>query len=86
MRLQWSSIDSLFPTGGRVTSDDGEAQAVPKAALKKSHRRQTTSPKRVHFTADSLILNAALEGDLDLLKKCTREVKKKTKKQSNTKV
>ena len=31
-------------------------------------------PKRVHFTAESLILTAALEGDLALLKQCTREV------------
>ena len=54
-------------------SDDG-AQAAPKAVLTKTRRRQSTLPKRVHFTADSLILNAALEGDLSLLKKCTREV------------
>ena len=68
-------IGSWFPAGGHITSDSGEAQAVPKAALKKSHQRQTTLPKHVHFTADCLILNAALEGDIDLIKKCTREVK-----------
>ena len=30
--------------------------------------------KKVHFPADAIILNAALEGDLDLLKDCIREV------------
>ena len=30
--------------------------------------------KRVHFPADAVILNAALEGDLNVLKDCIREV------------
>ena len=71
-----SQIPHSLYTGDRVASDGGKPQAISKAALKtQSHRRQTHLPKRVHFTADSLILNAALEGDLNLLKKCTREVK-----------
>ena len=59
-----------------VTASSGETQVqtVPKSALTKSHRRQTALPKHVHFTAESLILTAALEGDLALLKQCAREV------------
>ena len=44
---------------------------------RKSSRGKKSKPgpeKRVRFTADAVILNAALEGDLDLLKDCIREV------------
>ena len=56
-----------------MTSDRGVQEAP--ITFKKSRQRQTISPKHVQFMADSLILNAALEGDLELLKQCTRKVK-----------
>ena len=42
-------------------------------------RTRLTLKKQVQFTADSIILNAALEGELDMLKQCTRKVRKTAK-------
>ena len=45
-----------------------------RATILKTPRARSRSTKHVRFTPDSLILNTASEGDLDLLKECTRKV------------
>ena len=68
---QWkspSTIDHL------PANRDGSGAHAMKKALKRT-RIKSTSKKRVQFTEESIILNVALEGELDLLKECTRKVR-----------
>ena len=60
---------SLLSTGPSLTVDPKLTKSVHKKRVK------SKSDRHVHFTADALILNAALEGELELLKECTRKVR-----------
>ena len=65
-------ISSSPPTVERLSSDS-RTQATK---ISKKPRPTSKSTKHVQFTAESLILNAALEGELELLKECTRKASK----------
>lgn len=50
--------------------DTGPATPLKRAEL---HSKDKVK-KKVHFDAEAIVLNAALEGELELLKECTRKV------------
>ena len=76
---QWKSNTSPL-TANHLPADHlpcGSGTLALKKALK-STQTSSTSKKQVQFTEESIILNVALEGELDLLKECTRKVRTTT--------
>ena len=72
-----------LPADHLPTDHCGSGPYAMKKTLKGTQTRSTskrtqtgsTSKRRVQFTEDSIILTVALEGELDLLKECTRKVR-----------
>ena len=60
---------------------DYEGQQIGSAVIRRSALKQSGSWKRagmkVRFTAESVVLNAALEGELEVLQECVHEVRVK---------
>lgn len=69
------STDEVLSTLDQVYKQNGKThrgQGTTRSSMKQGKR--STPGRKVQFTADALILNAALEGDLNLLKQCVKEV------------
>ena len=71
----FSSQTSEVKKTKSIQTSSGANPFLPEKALSKSGQKTATkSTKKVEFVKEALILNAALEGDLQLLKECVEEV------------
>ena len=60
--------------GGKLRSHDSKRKELKGVLRQGRLRKEGGVVKKVHFTPESLILTAALEGDFELVKKCVQEV------------